>query len=221
MAKRLDESRFKRHNGRRPSGSRPLRKYYLIVCEGEKTEKFYFEIVKEQLPSSVVDIDILGEGKNTTSLVSTALQRAVELGQKTGKQYDAVWCIFDRDSFGPHLYNAAIAQCSNHDLLQAGFTNEAFELWLLLHFDLIESALGRSRYEDMLSKRLSSPKKKVVYNKTNKEQIGTIFNAGWKRAIDHAYRLDKMWGDREDHANHCPRTRVHILVEELMSMAGK
>lgn len=51
------------------------RKFYLIVCEGEKTEPNYFESLKESLPRGVLEltnIDIDGTGKNTLSIIEEA-----------------------------------------------------------------------------------------------------------------------------------------------------
>ncbi len=50
----------------RPYGNRPRRRYFLIVCEGEKTEPNYFEAISNQLPKDMVKrITIVGTGRNT------------------------------------------------------------------------------------------------------------------------------------------------------------
>ena len=52
--------------------SKNKRKYYLIVCEGEKTEPNYFKSLKNALPKGVLEIcefNIDGTGYNTESLV--------------------------------------------------------------------------------------------------------------------------------------------------------
>lgn len=46
--------RFGRMEQKRKIGFRNIRKYYLIVCEGEKTEPNYFEVLKSDLPRGVL-----------------------------------------------------------------------------------------------------------------------------------------------------------------------
>lgn len=52
---------------------KPVRKRFLIVCEGSKTEPNYFESVKRLLVKNTVEIKIEGVGKNTLSLLEHAL----------------------------------------------------------------------------------------------------------------------------------------------------
>ena len=54
----------------RPYGNRPPRRYFLIVCEGEKTEPNYFNSIAAQLPKDMVKrIDVKGVGENTLNLI--------------------------------------------------------------------------------------------------------------------------------------------------------
>jgi hypothetical protein len=58
--------RLERTEQKRKIGVRAKRKFFLIICEGEKTEPYYFEGLKKDLPKGVldfVDIDIDGTGK--------------------------------------------------------------------------------------------------------------------------------------------------------------
>ena len=57
----------------RPYGNRPPRRYFLIVCEGEKTEPNYFNSIAAQLPKEMVKrIDVKGVGENTLNLIDAA-----------------------------------------------------------------------------------------------------------------------------------------------------
>ena len=67
----------------------------LIVCEGEKTEPNYFK----KFETFGLDVKVLGTGKNTESLVNLASEFIDE--------YDAVWCVFDKDSFKSVQFNNA------------------------------------------------------------------------------------------------------------------
>ena len=53
----------------RPKNRRPLRKTFLIVCEGQRTEPNYFEAFR--VPKEV--IEVIGAGDNTIRLVRNAI----------------------------------------------------------------------------------------------------------------------------------------------------
>src|SRR5690606_5066782 len=78
------------------------RKFYLIVCEGEKTEPNYFASLKASLPKGVLEltnIDIDGTGKNTLSIIEEAEGLRKRYEEKYLRKIDKVWAVFDKDSF--------------------------------------------------------------------------------------------------------------------------
>src|SRR5688572_11689147 len=103
---------------------------FLIVCEGERTEPNYF--LSFRVPRDVIQVEIHGTGYNTVSLV----RKAIEL--KAKGEYDQAWCVFDRDSFSVESFNAAIKLAKQHRI-KVAYSNEAFELWYLLHFDFLNT----------------------------------------------------------------------------------
>lgn len=96
----------------------------LIVCEGENTEPSYFR----QFRLSTATIKSIGEGYNTISLVN----RAAELANE--KEYEQVWCVFDKDEFDNNDFNNAIVTAEAQNFGVA-YSNQAFEYWIILHFD--------------------------------------------------------------------------------------
>ncbi len=100
--KTLKASDFRRSGRGRKVEIKNIRYYYLIVCEGKKTEPLYFNALVAQLPPgvlSVCEFDVKGLGTNTTDLVSKAQELAENVKSKTGRKVDKIWCVFDRDSF--------------------------------------------------------------------------------------------------------------------------
>ncbi len=80
--------RLKRKEQRRKEDIRSKRKYFLIVCEGEKTEPLYFEAFKADLPKGVLEnttVEIEGEGKNTLSLIEEVIKDQRPPGENIGK----------------------------------------------------------------------------------------------------------------------------------------
>ncbi len=181
---------------------RELRQRFLIVCEGEKTEPFYFK--KFRVPKVLVKV--VGIGANTISLV----KKAIELKQKSG--YDQVWCVFDKDSFPVENFNNALSLAEQHEI-QVAYSNEAFELWYLLHFDYHDSAMSRDTYKIRLSKRLG-----FTYKKNNPNMYDLLEDKQGD-AIRNATKLLQGYGDQHRPAYDNPSTTVHHLVQTLNQTA--
>src|SRR5690606_28348851 len=126
----------------------------LIVCEGEKTEPNYFESLKNSLPKgvlSVCDFKIIGTGNNTVSLVNKAIALRNEIQEDSNRTIDKLWVVFDKDSFSDDSFNSAIQIClANNPDMDCAWTNEAFELWYLLHFHYYNTGINRERYQELI-----------------------------------------------------------------------
>ena len=91
-AKKRHKEQLRKKRKTEPNFERPIpilveKPTILIVCEGENTEPSYFN----QFRLSSATVKPVGEGYNTLSLVS----RAIELANE--KNYEKVWCVFDKD----------------------------------------------------------------------------------------------------------------------------
>lgn len=129
----------------RQAPTRLERPVILIVCEGKNTEKSYFD----QFRLTSAQLITLGKGYNTVTLVNEALR----LSQI--KTYDQVWCVFDKDTFPANDFNNAIdiATANNFGV---GYSNQAFEYWLILHFeDHQGAAIPRGSYDAKLNSYLN------------------------------------------------------------------
>lgn len=129
--------------------SKKLRKRILIVCEGEKTEPNYFKSIRNSLPPGVATVDVVGLGMNTLSLVEEAKYRR----DIASVPYVHVWVVFDRDSFDPSDFDNAIHKAKSEGM-NAAWSNEAFELWYLLHFKDLKTGIRRTRFQ---GKRPANP----------------------------------------------------------------
>ncbi len=189
-------SEVKSASGRRVGG-RPTYPTFLIVCEGAKTEPQYFEGFK--LPS----VWVVGAGKNTRSLVEEAIRI-----KERSEPRDHYWCVFDRDSFSAQSFNAAL-QMARSAGFEVAYSNEAFELWYLLHFSYSDAALARRLYAEKLSKLLGRP-----YEKNDRRIYETLL-PHQEDAIKHATKLLASYDPRHNPERDNPSTRVHVLVELL------
>lgn len=166
--------------GRSPFEGRRVRKRFLIVCEGEETEPNYFRAFPV---SADVRVDVRGEGMNTISLVARAEAYVAEAA-KEGRPYDQVWVVYDRDSFDADAFNEAQARIDENNGARgeewsAGWSNEAFEVWYLLHFQYVDADLNRHLVAKKLSSRLGSCAKNdpTMYRRLKAFQADAIRNA--------------------------------------------
>lgn len=187
--------------GRFQNNARPLRAYFLIVCEGKETEPNYFECFKEKVRVSA-KVKVEGLGDNTLSLV----KRACKLRQQ--EDYTDVWVVFDHDSFPAKDFNEAITLAGRRGI-QVAYSNEAFELWYLLHFHYHDSATSRDLYKQMLTERLGFP-----YQKNDPRMYKTL-ESRQHNAIRNAQTLLDSYDPDPNPEKDNPCTTVHLLVQEL------
>ncbi|MCX5869977.1 MAG: RloB family protein [Deltaproteobacteria bacterium] len=186
-------------NLKRRKNFKLVRKNFLIVCEGEKTEPNYFSgfrVLKKVF-------DVIGFGANTESLV----KKAIELRDNERISYDEVWCVFDRDSFPVHNFNNALLLARNNNI-HVAYSNEAFEIWYLLHFYFHDAATSRKQYKKMLTDRLGFP-----YKKNDSNMYDHLLHLQ-DTAINNAINLLNSYAIHNP-SNDNPSTNVHLLVQKL------
>jgi hypothetical protein len=216
--------RYSREESKRIKNIRSKRKYYLIVCEGEATEPNYFEGLKHDLPKGVLtayQIDIDGTGRNTQSLVEQALKLKLAYEKNTGRSIDRLWVVFDKDSFAASDFNNAITRCENtNPSIGCAWSNEAFELWYLLHFHYYQNAMTRQQYQGLLEQNLQPfIGGDYRYQKNSTEMYNLLKKYGSiDGAIRNAKRLTEMFENKKDYANQNPCTMVHLLIGELLKL---
>ena len=147
----------------RPKPSLAIKPTILIVCEGRNTEPSYFR----QFRLSSATIKAIGEGYNTTSLVNRAIQIA------NSESYDQVWCVFDKDDFNDIDFNNAI-EIADANNFGVAYSNQAFEYWLILHFDDHQGGgMHRKDYDDKLNMLLKEYS--LTYDGKNSKIISEEF----------------------------------------------
>ena len=98
------------------------------------------------------------------------------------------------------------------------WSNEAFELWYLLHFVYLYAAISRSDYIKKLENEIRRIDGYANYNyKKNDAGIYSMLQriAGEPQAKQRAARLQVMFEETKDYKSHKPCTCVDILVDEL------
>ncbi len=216
--------RYERVEHKRLIEIRSVRKYYLIVCEGTKTEPNYFESFKMDLPKGVLTaykIEIEGTGRNTQSLIDEALRLKTKYKQEHNRTIDKLWVVFDKDSFSAGDFNSAINRCKESvPEIGCAWSNEAFELWYLLHFHYYNNAISRSDYQRLIEENLKPHLGDEFKYEKNSSQMYTVLKEYGNRndALRNAKLLKQTYEERGDYANHNPCTMVYELIEELLGL---
>jgi hypothetical protein len=204
MARKKSDDRSSRGFHSRRVGSRPLPYSFLIVCEGSKTEPEYFEAFP--LARGKASIETSRGGGAPGQVVTKAVQRAKQ-AKSEGTPFDQVWCVFDRDDVDEDDFNRALQEANKRGF-RVAYTNQAFELWYLLHYDYHNTGIDRRTYQDRLTEKLG-----YTYRKNDPGMYATLV-ARQQTAIRFAEKLLNEY-DPCNPANDNPSTTVHWLVQEL------
>ena len=200
-----------RRRARRSKATREPYDRVLIVCEGRKTEPFYFNELVDFYSLSLDNVKVVDHGSDPLQVV----RRAKELQRRERQlrnKYDKVYCVFDRDEHPSFDQASNEAEASGLKLARSW---PCFEYWLLLHF-----CYSRKPYAKAGDR---SPAKNCIndltehfpeYSKT-KEGIFQVLESRLETAKVGALRAIKEAQETEE-LN--PSTEVHELVSYLQSL---
>lgn len=201
---------------------RYIRCRVLIVCEGQQTDPNYFRSFNMMKNSSglVYEITCGGGGINTMQVVDEAIALR-DAACAAGNPYDAVWAVFDRDSFVAAAFDNAVAKAEANDI-GCAWSNEAFEMWYVFHFDNRCTPMSRKEYKNVITRRVCEAgykhgKKAYVYKKNDPDMRRILAQCGCdeRRAIRFAECQAASFHDRKYHT-HNPCTTVYKLVRLLL-----
>lgn len=223
MARKLNDNEvipakfLRKGESERKEATRDIIIYFLIVCEGEKTEPNYFKSFPKKNNSYVVDLTTGGGGISTKTVVETA----ITIRKNSSQKFDSVWAVFDKDSFTDNHFNSAIDKAEAHKI-KCAWSNEAFELWYILHFHFRNTGMSRREYkkaiEDAVDTKLrenGNKNPKFKYTKNSNDMYTLLTELGDQaQAIKWAKSLEAQnLGLACSKQNPC--TLVYKLVEEL------
>ncbi|MCX6902551.1 MAG: RloB family protein [Verrucomicrobia bacterium] len=140
-----ERSHYARREPREPAPGEPKPgDSFLIVTEGEVTERRYFESLRETLQVNPVTVRVVHPScTDAKGLVQAARdarddvaerRRRCQAGNTEVAGYDHVWVLFDTDvparqgQLGPAL------DLARKEGIRVGHSTPSVELWLLLHF---------------------------------------------------------------------------------------
>ncbi len=186
-----------------------------VFCNAQKAEIYYFVDFGKYLKSSRAIVTVHSRPKTDPK---NLIKKAIEYKNKNQPDdEDQIWCVFDIDDFDKGKANQKNIEESirlaNDNEIGLAWSNECFELWVLLHFEFVNTEIPRKQYD----KKLVANFKKLDFDyQKNIENIFDIILESQTDAIRNAKKLYK-----KDRLDINPSTSLHFLVEELLKFLPK
>lgn len=197
----------------RRKGKRPTNTIW-IFCEGEKTEKSYFNKLKVRMRLSRFRIKVNeSTKKDAVGIVNYALGFKKANPQEFHEK-DIIYCVFDRNGNKNKQLDKAgkIAQENGLGII---YSNPCFEYWILSHF---EYSLARCDANDLIARigdryidgyRKNDPD---IYDKTEKHIDNAIANTTNGRNKHESKNIAIL----SEESNPC--TQVSLLIEKFREL---
>ncbi len=253
MARRGQDKSDKLHNRRKQAleekdfKAKKMEKHkvpdIIISCEDSVSAPTYLNKIVENLIKErkitqdsfvIVDHKVL-KGTNPKKVLER-LKKYEDKNGKTYKDFQYKWLVIDRDvervnggghcaeDFNVTLSSAKSTKANLH--IDVAYTNDAFELWYLLHFDYICTPILRDEINKKLVKKLKE-KEPYKFSQLNKDNIKQenytkhIFDELLElqeNAIKNARKLLESYSSEHNPESANPSTTVYQLIEILNSL---
>lgn len=208
----------------------------IVACEDSVSSPTYFRLMVEELIADKVitqDSFVIASHRHTNpSGVLDDLKKHKCDNGKTYKNFDHRWIVIDRDTQrvggGGHStddFNTALQRAKKLEV-EVAYSNDAFELWYLLHFCYRDSAISRDEILDEVIKNLKDRNlhkfanldrdniKEVKYTKLIFQELLGLQDA----AIRNAEKLLDSYGENHNPERDNPSSAVHKLVKILLEL---
>ncbi len=216
--------RTRRYTDReRIAGRRDIRKLFVIVTEGTKTEKTYFDdlAADKRFNHPSVHVETIQSGDSSPEHVLarlTEFNNEYELGDN-----DELWLVIDRDRWEVPMLSRVTREAFQKRFRVAD-SNPAFEIWLLLHHRSLDDYTEEEITELQANRRFGSRtrlEKELIsicgsYSKSNLKTSGYLSHV--TIAIEYARKTDLYPDDRW---LNCLGTRVYKLVQSIIDSSPK
>jgi hypothetical protein len=222
---KLHSGLHSQESGARPVRMRKYKMFILIVCEDTKTEPAYFESFQKLFPEETVFLRTVGTGKDPLGVVEQTVKEREELRKNTLKEVDHAWSVFDIDDANENetkrsKFQTALDKADTENIHLA-YSNEVFELWLLLHLTDVpdENPISRQSIYEELQNQIRRYREYAAYEynhyRIDPHFLSIIAEKGDERqAIARARHLDNVHLGKDPLLAN-PSTKVHLLVQEL------
>jgi len=179
----------------------------IIATEGQKTEKQYFDIFRNQK----IQVKIIETRNGRSSPVDVLKRLDVYQKEYDIAKEDQLWLMTDTDRWGNKILSSIVQEAKQKGYKLA-ISNPCFECWLLLHFeDITENNITCGKIKKRLQKIMGSYDSSNL--RTDQFTMSRIENA--------ACRAEKMDKDRREPWPHKVGTHVYKVVKSIMKYINK
>ena len=180
--------------------------FFVIICEGGKTEIEYFENFKK-IEQQRVKIRPSSPPDNKSS-PKWVLDQGVSIVEELGLNgNDQLWFVTDKDRWSFDELNMIQSECVNKKNWNFVISNPCFEVWLHAHAQDLENLLEKSSCKNLKTELDVFQKQDLLLKPLQNVRL----------AIERAKRFDNS-----DHfIPNSLRTKVYLLVEELIKRIGE
>ncbi len=209
----------------------------IIACEDEASAPAYFKALVAQLRESrkiTPDSFVIAKHTNThpTGILEDLVNHKCKFSGKTYKDFRHRWIIIDRDNErvngGGHSaedFNSTLTQAERLKV-EVAYSNDAFELWYLLHFHYVDSAIARDELLTKVIEKLKAQNaskfaeldKDTIKQADFTKLIFEELQALQETAMKNAEKLFTFHGSTHNPESDNPSTTVYKLVELLNSL---
>lgn len=189
----------------------------LIVCEGEKTERYYFQELCDHYRLNSTNVEISGDCGSAPINVIERAKALYQAEKRNGIPFDRVYCVFDKDTHS--TYKSALEAVTSIKPNATFFATNSvpcFEYWLLLHFvDTTKPFYGTEGAKSAGDQVLDELKKYIAdYAKGDHGHFENLFGQ-LPQAIQRSRRVLKS---ANTSGTDNPTTLVHEQVEYLQEL---
>jgi hypothetical protein len=185
----------------------------LIALEDEKSSRFYIrELIKDKnLAANVTFAEHIGSDPKSVLKAITRFKN-----DNPTIKYEKAWLVIDRDSFDIANFKGTL-ETARHNNICVAYSNECYELWLLLHFKDVSKFKTRQELRSELNTEFEKNFKNIGYEKSERNVYGMLID----RQEDAIKRAEKLI-ERTIRDNGCldpfinnPSTQIHVLIKCL------
>lgn len=181
----------------------------LIVCEGSKTELYYFKQLATDLRLTA-NVEVFSPGSDPVTVVNYAKQRLDE--------FERVFCVFDGDNPPRSKLATNIVQSSQpgrDGKWQVIVSAPCFEVWLLLHFAFVTRPFAAAGGKTIAENATQALIAELPNYKKGDPQTYPLVQSKTNTAIANAKRLHHH--NVANNSNN-PATQVHVVVDYLRKL---
>ena len=184
--------------------TKTISKRVLIACEDTKSSRFYFT-------KMIKDYGLRGKVTFAKHLGTNPMKvlEAIKTHLLTDSNFDQKWIVIDKDSYSKQEFNGALASAKALNI-NVAYSNEAYELWILLHFKSQTAHIDRIKLNHEL--------KHIIDYEKNNEFIYEIVKSKQSIAISRSKNLIEHFSNINGNTNPYndnPSNTIYKLVESL------